>query len=95
MNEDQDVLIANAINGLTEKLSITLLQDFLLLPSELQLNIVLIKSAQLLLANVLCHVAETKPELDEIAKEQGMELKELTANCAMVGFADKFNLNQH
>jgi hypothetical protein len=94
-DESHDELITNAINALTEKLSKVLLQDFLKLPSELQMNIILIKSAQLLLANVLCHVATNKEELESISNDQGAEIKELTFNCAFTGFSDKFDLNKH
>jgi hypothetical protein len=94
-NENQDESITNAINDITEKLSSVLLREFLTLPKELQINIVLITSAQLLLANILCHVATTKEELENIADNQGVEIKELTFNCAFTGFSDKFNLNKH
>ena len=90
-----DESITNAINNITEKLSSLLLQEFLQLPKELQINIVLIKSAQLLLANILCHVATTKEELENIADAQGIEMKELTFNCAFTGFSDKFNIKKH
>ena len=90
-----DESITNAINNITEKLSSLLLQEFLQLPKELQINIVLIKSAQLLLANILCHIAITKEELENIADAQGSEVKELTFNCAFTGFSDKFNIKKH
>ena len=93
--ENQDESITNAINNVTEKLSSVLLQEFLKLPKELQINIVLIKSAQLLLANILCHVATTKEELENIADAQGVEMKELTLSCAFTGFSDKFDANKH
>jgi hypothetical protein len=94
-DEIQDELITNAINTITEKLSKTLLQAFLKLPTELQMNIILIKSAQLLLANILCHVATNKEELEKIPDDQGTELKELIFNCAFTGFSGKFDLNKH
>jgi hypothetical protein len=94
-DENQDELITHAINTITEKTSKTLLQNFLKLPKELQMNIVLIKSAQLLLANILCQVATTKDELDKVSDEQALEIKELIFNCAFTGFANKFNLNKH
>ena len=94
-DENQDELMTNAINTITEKLSKVLLQDFLKLPTELQMNIVLIKSAQLLLANILCHVATNKEELEKISDDQGIEIKELTFNCAFTGFSEKFELNKH
>lgn len=94
-NESQDEAITNAINNITEKLSNELLQEFLSLPKELQINIVLIKSAQLLLANILCHVASTKEELENIVNAQGLEMNELTFNCAFTGFADKFDTQKH
>lgn len=93
--ENQDELISNAINNLTEKLSVSLLQEFLKLPEELQINLVLIKSAQLLLANILCQIATNKDELDEIVYKQGDEIKELTFDCAYTGFAGKFLVNKH
>lgn len=93
--DNQDELITNAINQLTEKVGKLMLSEFLKLSQELQINLVLIKSAQLLLANVICHVAISKEELEKIADEQGIELKELTDNCAFIGFSDKFELNKH
>jgi len=94
-NENQEELITNAINNITEKLSMVLLQEFLKLPTELQINIVLVKSAQLLLANILCHIATSKEELKKITDDQGDEMSELTFNCAFTGFSDKFNANKH
>ena len=94
-DENQDELITDAINNITEKLSKVLLKEFLKLPKDLQVNVVLIKSAQLLLANILCHIAMTKEELENIANEQGPEMKELIANCAFTGFAHKFDANTH
>ena len=94
-NDNEDELITNAINHLTEKISHVLLQEFLNLSNELQLNIVLIKSAQLLLANVLCQVAGNKDELNKIIDAQGEEIKELTINCSFTGFSDKYNVNRH
>lgn len=94
-NDNEDELITNAINHLTEKMSNVLLKEFLKLPKELQLNIVLIKSTQLLLANVLCQVAGNKDELDKIIDAQGEEIKELTINCLVTGFSDKYNVNKH
>lgn len=44
-DEIQEELITNAINTITEKLGKILLQEFLNLPAELQMNIVLIKSS--------------------------------------------------
>lgn len=94
-NENLDESIANAINNITEKLSNVLLQEFLQLPKELQMNIVLIKSSQLLLANVLCHVATTQAELEGVADVQGGEIKELTFTCAFTGFSEKFAVGKH
>jgi hypothetical protein len=94
-DETQDELIADAINSLTEKVSKLLLNEFLQLPDELQMNIILIKSSQLLLANVLCSVAGNRDELDKITAEQGSEMKELVDNCAFSGFADKFDIDKH
>lgn len=93
--ELQDEVIANAINTLTEKISRLLLDEFLKLPDELQINLVLIKTAQLLLANILCHVATSRIELEKIVSEQGEELKDLTFSCAFSGFPGKFEGHKH
>jgi hypothetical protein len=93
--ENQDESITHAINDITEKLSSVSLQEFLKLPEELRMNIVLIKSAQLLLANILCHVATNKEELESIVDTQGEEMKELVFNCAFAGFSDKFDIKKH
>lgn len=95
MSTTQDECITNAINAITDRLSKVLLQEFLNLKTELRLNIILIKSAQLLLSNILCHVATNKEELEKISNEQGIQLKELIFNCAFTGFANKFDLNKH
>jgi hypothetical protein len=94
-NEPTDESITEAINILTEKLSKVLLEEFLALPAELHINVVLIKIAQLLLANILCQVAENSEELNKISALQGPELKELASHCAIAGFSDKFDLNKH
>jgi hypothetical protein len=94
-NENQDEAITNAINSITGKISYVLLQNFLILPNELQLNVVLLKSVQLLLVNILCQVATTNDELTDIGNVQGSEIKELTINCTYAGFADKFSINKH
>lgn len=94
-DQSQDEIIANVINDMTEKLSNVLMQEFLKLPDELQMNIVMIKSAQLLLANILCHVAANNDELVQIADEQGVEMKELVFNCAYTGFGHKFDVQKH
>ncbi len=93
-DDNQNELITNAINQVTEKLSHVLLEEFLKLPKELQISLVLIKSAQLLLANILCQVVMSKEELENITNEQGIEIKELTFNCAYSGFLDKFSMNK-
>lgn len=95
MTEIQDESITDAINTITDKLSKVLLEEFLKLPTELQINIILIKSSQLLLANILCHVTANKEELEKISNDQGAEIKELTFHCAFTGFSDKFDLNKH
>ena len=96
MTEDlQDEMILNAINKITEKLSKMLLREFLKLAPELQMNLVMIKSSQLLLANILCHVANNKDELMKIVDEQGGDMRELVFNCAYSGFAHKFDSNKH
>lgn len=91
---DNDVLI-NAINTITAKLSDELLQEFLNLPDEAQKNLVLIKTAQLLLANVLCQVSVDREELEVITNSQHGEIKELVFNCAVTGFSKKFGLINH
>lgn len=95
MMENQDEIITNTINNMTEKLSSVMLQEFLNLPKELHINMILIKSAQLLLANILCHVATNKDELENITNDQGTEIKELTFNCVLTGFSNKFNISKH
>lgn len=87
--------IANAINNLTETLSEHILKEFLKLPQELQINLVLVKSVQLLLANIICQVASNKDELDKLSIEQGQQLNELTVTCAFTGYSDKFELPKH
>jgi hypothetical protein len=94
-NIDQEEPITQAINTITEKLGNLLLKEFMQLPEELHLNVILIKSSQLLLANVLCHVAANKTELTDLADHQAVEVKELTFNCAFSGFANKFEVNKH
>ena len=93
--KNQDELVTDAINNLTEKVSTLLLQEFLKLPEELQVTVVLVKSAQLLLANVLCQVAEDRKELEVLIAEQNDEVKELTLNCAFSGYMHKFEVNKH
>ncbi|RDI48790.1 hypothetical protein [Aquicella lusitana] len=95
IEKSQDESIADAINTITEKLGSLLLQEFLKLPQDLQINLVLIKSAQLLLANILCQVAANNEELEKIADDQGAEMKELTYTCAVTGFSNKFDINKH
>jgi hypothetical protein len=95
-NDDiENEKLVNAINHLTEKLSVVLLDEFLQLPDDQQKNIDLIKATQLLLANVLCQVAVDKPELDTITDLQADELKELISDCIATGFADKFSQSRH
>lgn len=93
--ENENELYAEAINNITEQLSEILLKEFSKLPSDLQKGLVLIKSSQLLLANVLCQVAMNKDELEEIAAAQGEEMRELIFDCAVIGFAKKFGLINH
>ena len=95
MIKDQEELLTNAINSITEKLSELLLSELLKLPDELQTGFVLEKVGQLLLSNILCQIASTKTDLDKIASKQGEEIVELTANCAYVGFSDKFEIPKH
>lgn len=91
----QEERATDAINQLTSKVSNTLLEEFKQLPEDMQLNVVLIKTVQLLLANVLCHVAVNRQEFDNILEAQGDEIKELTYTCASTAFADKFEMNKH
>lgn len=94
-NEQNYELFAEAINNIAEKISEVLLQKYLELPEELQKSIVLIKSVQLVLANILCQIAISKEELDDIANQQGEDIKELIYDCAMTAFAKKFNMSNH
>ncbi|MBA3660325.1 MAG: hypothetical protein H0W64_01210 [Gammaproteobacteria bacterium] len=94
-DEKQDELISNAINNITEKLSILMLEEFIKLPQTLQMNLILMKSSQLLLANIICHVTADESELSEVVEKQGAEVKELTLNCAITGFSDKFKIQRH
>lgn len=91
----QEERATDAINQLTSKVSNTLLEEFRQLPDDMQLNIVLIKTVQLLLANVLCHVAVNREEFENIVNAQGEEIKELTYTCASTAFSDKFDLSKH
>lgn len=93
INKEEE--ITKSINNITQKISGVLLDEFMKLSKDLQLSIILIKSSQLLLANVLCHVAATKDELDKITSLQGAEMTELTHTCAHIGFSDKFEHNKH
>lgn len=94
-NEQNYELFAEAINNIAEKMSAGLLQEYMQLPEELQKSIVLIKAVQLVLANILCQIAITKEELDEIANQQGADIKELIYDCAMTAFAKKFSMSNH
>ncbi len=91
----EDEMFLDTINQLTETVSNRLLEDFLKLPDDLQKNVVLVKVAELLLANILCHIATDKKELDEIIEQQVVEMKELIADCAATGFAHKFSSSTH
>lgn len=93
--EHQDELLAVAINTITEKASKILLDEFLKLPADMQLNLVLIKAAQLLLANVLCQVVQNEEELNRILEDQGPEIKFLTLDCAHSAFPEKFPSRKH
>lgn len=94
-DKSREELISDAINGLTEKVSKVLLREFLKLPPDYQLNVVMIKAAQLLLSSVLCHAADNMYELEGIISEQAEDLKELTLNCAAAGFTEKFAIQKH
>ena len=94
-HEDKDEIISQAINTMTEHLSTVLLEELLKLPEELRTGFVLIKSTQLLLANVLCQVATDKVILGKLCDEQSGQIKELTINCAYAGFSEKFGMSKH
>lgn len=85
----------DAINSLTSTVSDALLESFNQLPQDMQLNVVMVKTVQLLLANVLCHVAVNRQEFDEIVALQGEEITELAYTCANTAFAGKFGLEKH
>lgn len=93
--QDENELFADAINNITEKLSAELIKEYSKLPADLQKGLVLIKSAQLLLANVLCQVAIDRDELEMIAQEQGAEMNQLIFDCAVIGFSSKFGIVNH
>ncbi len=93
--ENQEESIAQAINGLTQKVSAVLLEEFLNLDESLQFNVVLIKAAQLMLANILCQVAANTEELDQLAAMQDDELKGLIHYCIHTAFSNKFECHQH
>jgi hypothetical protein len=93
--KSQEERATDAINSLTSSLSDALLEGFNQLPKDLQLNVVMIKTVQLLLANVLCHVAHNKAEFDDIVTVQGAEITDLSYACANTAFAGKFGLNKH
>jgi hypothetical protein len=92
-NENNEIV--DAINTITAKVSDVLLKEFKKLPADQQRAVILIKSSQLLLANVLCQIAHNQAELTDIVAEQGPEIQELVSECAMSAFADKFVLNKH
>ncbi len=94
-NKDQNELFAEAINTITAKLCDELLKEFSKLSPELQKGLVLIKSSQLMLANVLCHIALNKKELEDLISTQGQEIKDLTWDCMVTGFAKKFEVMEH
>lgn len=93
--KSQEERATDAINELTSSVSNALLEGFNQLPQDLQLNVVMIKTVQLLLANVLCHVAKNKQEFDDIVTVQGAEITELAYTCANVAFAAKFDIDKH
>lgn len=92
--QSQDDL-SEAINNLTDKISSTLLKEYTDLPQDMQIGLVLIQSSQLLLANILCHVALNTQELEDLMNEQSAEIRELTLHCAQAGFSDKFHFEKH
>ena len=88
-------IIYSCNHELTQKTSETLLKEFLKLPKDAQTNLVLIKSSQLLLSNILCQVVSDIEELEMMINEQDNDIRELTLNCATTAFADKFNIKKH
>ena len=93
-DELENEKLVEAINNLTKKMSDLLLKEFLKLPESMQKSIVLIKSAQLMLANILCQVAINKEELEKILQDQGNDVIELTHNCAMSAYSEKFSFHK-
>lgn len=93
--ETTEEMVSDAINMITERASRVVIDEFVKLPSDLQMNVVLVKSAQLLLANVLCQVASNMEELDALLETQSDDMKELTMSCAVSAFTDKFSINTH
>lgn len=93
-DKEQDDL-SDAINDLTDKVSNVLLKEYMDLPQDMQIGLVLIQTSQLLLANVLCHVALNAEELEGLISEQSSEIRELTLHCARAGFSDKFHFEKH
>lgn len=87
--------LSDAINDLTDKVSTVLLKEYMDLPQEMQIGLVLIQTTQLLLANILCHVALNADELQGLINEQSDEIRELTMHCAHAGFGDKFKFEKH
>lgn len=94
-HNDENELFLNAINQITERLSEVLLQEYLKLPEKLQKSLVLTKSSELLLANVVCQIAMNRQELSQIVEELGEDMKELIESCAVSGFAEKFEIHKH
>ena len=86
-NESEANDTIDIINIITSQLSKTLLTEFLKLPKEARTGLVLVKSAQLLMANSLCQVVDSKDELEQLIAEHTAEIKTLTLKCAQIGFS--------
>lgn len=95
MKNKKEEAVTAAINNITGKVSEVMLQEYMKLPADIQIGLILIKSTQLLLANVLCQIAADHDELNKLMDEQAEDIKELTHTCAHTGFADKFKTHTH
>lgn len=92
---DEHEIYAEVINAITERLSALLIKRYEKLPEELQKGLVLVRSVQLLLANIICQVALNKNELDMLANAQNDDMKELIETCAVIKYAHKFGIVKH
>jgi hypothetical protein len=93
INQELDAL--DIINTITSQLNKTLVSEFLKLPKEAQTGLVLTKSVQLLLANVLCQVTDSKDELEQLLADHTAAIKTLTLRFAQLEFSRKFTTVTH